>query len=479
MRLLPNGMPQTLANQSIDSLALMKHAVANPDVLPTVFELFREEYSPLTTLLNTKNMKSKNLYEGFNSSNYRVTKSNVVQYAIKHSDKVKLYIRTGPNGVTFSCPAYPNEPGKNGSVVYMWADKNWAGPKEVLEFNDNKTLGYVIDDQTPVEDGGSWRYMIKLMTKDPEEFFNPSLFEDGAEFTSVYTAYEHDWSETGNEKYTFDGWGTAYMTLQRLKYSISGTAAAMETDKVWAMHNGQATWLSHAQYKMMRRAAQYHEYATIFGKGTVGVDGKVFLHDKQNREIMTGDGILNQGDGAYEYPYNEPTLEMLESIMEDIDLRAGTNGKIEVAFLGGNKLINAFSRLMLKNGFKTQNNNVVGDGAEKGVNNDYSYYEFGGVRIVPQRWRWLDNEERPHKLLTDGTKKGAWDGIFIPLGITDQGEKQIELIQLRPMKEGTVSGIDKGGPMATSVDGSSYHVLFQTGVICRAKPAYMFRHYNA
>ncbi len=479
MRLLP-GQPTHIANQSIDSLSLMKNAVANPDVLPTVFELFKDEYTPLSTILNVKGMKTKGLYDGFSGSHYRVVKSNVVQYLIKHSDRVKLHFVKGPNGTTFECDAYPNEPGKNQSIVYCYFDTNWAGPKEVIELNDNETKIYVIDDQPPVEVGGAWRHMCRIVSNNVDSFINPVLMEENSEAAVVYTMYEHDFSETGNEKYTFDSYGQAYMTLQRLKYSYSGTAEATTVDKYWTMHKGHSTWLSYAEKVMLERAAKYHEYATIFGKGTVAIDGTILMKDKQGREIMAGDGILYQGDGAYEYPYNMWTMKFLEAIMEDADLRADSNGKLEIVFIGGQKCINGFSRLMRESGFTTQNNNVVGDAEKKGINNDYEYYEFGGVRIIPKRWRWFDSEERPHKELSDGTRKGSWDGIFIPLGKTSSGDNQIELVQLRPPKSGAVHGINKGGgEMSNSVDGSHHHFLFQSGVILRAKVQRIFRPYNS
>jgi hypothetical protein len=55
------------------------------------------------------------------------------------------------------------------------------------------------------------------------------------------------------------------------------------------------------------------------------------------------------------------------------------------------------------------NNNVEGSGADKGVTNDYSYYEIGGVRILPKKYRWFDSQKRPNKYLSDGTSKGSWD----------------------------------------------------------------------
>ena len=194
------------------------------------------------------------------------------------------------------------------------------------------------------------------------------MLREGAECAVTHSMHEQDWSETGSEKYTFDSYGHAYMTLQRLKYSYSGTAAAMQADKKWVMHNGQAMWITYAENEMLRRAAEYNEYANINGKGTVTIDGDVLMKDKQGREIMAGDGILNQGDGAYEYPYNQWTIGFLENIMQDAEIRADKNGTFELGFFTSRSQMTAFSRMMRENGFVNQNNNVEGTGNNKGVN---------------------------------------------------------------------------------------------------------------
>lgn len=481
MRLLP-GQPQELAGKSIDSMNLVKHAINNPDVLPRVWELFREEESPLSAILSSKGLKSKGLFDNMNTSNMRVVKSNHVQYPIKSSDKRKVHFVANDSGVTFVCDAYPTKPGYRQSVINFWLDSNWARPKEVIELADNRSMLYLYDEQEPVEDSFGFRYSGKIWTNENEEFLNPDLLAEGMEAAPVMAPYEQDFSETGSEKYTFDGWGDAYMTLQRVKFSYSGTAAAMSASRDWYTFQNSAgktvyTFIDHADKLMMKRAAEYHEYALLFGKGTVAVDGTVLMKDKRGREIMAGDGILNQGDGAYEYPMNgEWTIRQLESIMADADIRAGKDGLLELVFLAGNQNLSSFGRMMRENKFVTQNNNIEGTGSEKGVNNTYSYYEVNGVRVIPKKYRYFDNISRPSMYLPDGSRRGSWDGIFVPIGQTSGGDTGIELIQLRPMKKGSVDGINVGGSMATSVDGTSVHVLFQTGVISRNKISRIFRY---
>lgn len=487
MRLLP-GQPMDVAGESISSYSLIRAAVNNPDVLPRVWQVFANEEAPLSALLSAKGLTSKGLVDGMNTSAYRVVKSNHVMYPIANSDVRKPLVVSadlsafgGSSDATFYCPAYPNKPGYKQSVVYVALNSNWARPNEVIEFNDNETKGFVYDHEEPTPSGNAYVYAIKLVTNNIEDSFPTDVFVAGSETGVGMTMYEHDFSETGHEKYTYDGWGHAYMTLQRVKMSWSGTAAAMGASKDWyAFQNAKgqkvSAYLDYAEKKMWGRIAKYHEYQMVFGRSTVSVDGKTLMKDKRGRDIMAGDGILYQGEGAYDKPMNKWTKKYLHSLLRDIDIRAGKDGHKEVLLSGGWELIQGFADFMAESGFVTMNNNVEGSGGEKGVNMDYSYYQYGDVRIYPKRLRWFDSVERPSKYLSDGTSKGSWDGFVTSLGLTDNGDKSLELIQLRPAKSGTISGIDKGGDgMATSIDGSSKHVLVQSGIISRSKVYRIFR----
>jgi len=475
MRYLPGGPTQQFANESIDSLKLLDFAVVEPDRLPTVFQLWKERETVLSSMLGIKGLKTKGLFDGYVGGNMRVVKSNHVQYKIKSADQRKLRFKADSTGVVWSCAAYPTKPGYKQSIVNVNFDSNWAGYKEEIVLGDRKTHLYILDETPPIENGGVFSHKVKLVASENEEYIDSSLMVEGAEAACVMTMYEHDWSETGVEKYTFDGWGHAYMTLQRLKYSYSGTAEAMGASKVWTEHSGFQSFLTYAENEMMKRAAKYFEYAIVNGKGTVATDGSVLMKDLRGREIMAGDGILNQNEGAYEYPYNRWTLKFLESLMKDADIRADKDGKLELVFMTSRANMINFNHMMIENGFTTMNNNVEGSGAEKGVNNNYSYYEMGNVRIIPKVYYPQDATDMPVIDLPDGSALHEWDGFFVPLGLTDGGDPQVQLVQLRPAKTGSVDGINVGGSMATSIDGTHKHLLFQHGVICRAKIMKIFR----
>lgn len=476
MRILP-GHPQEFANQTPTSHELIKFMIAEPEILPMVMTLWRGEDTPFSSLLADRGLTSKGLFTGLENKNYRIVGSNQVMYRIQHSDRRKLRIvaNAGRSSSTYVCTPYPTEPGKNNSIVEIFMDGNWFSPKDVLELKDNRTLIYVADDQLPQEvAAGVWRYVCKIVTKEKTAYINTDLLTEGDEVGFVYTMFEHDLSETAYEKYTFDGWGKAFMTLQRMKYSISGTAAAMQPGAKWVEHNGQKAWINYAQEQMLKRWSQAQEFANIWGKGTVNVEGDVLMRDTKGREIMAGDGIVNQGDGALKFPYNKWTKKFLHSIMKTMQLRAGSNGLTELVFIGGQEAIWGFNDLLIKEFGQRHILQSIGNGGDMQglgqVSHTYKSYEINGVRIIPMHYKFFDSPDRPNWIREDGTLNSSWNGMFVSLGNAQSGEKGVEMITLRDrqFKTGSVSGIDKGGEnMANSIDGSHHHILGQSGIILR------------
>jgi len=487
MRLLP-GQPQDVVGESITSYSLMRAAVNNPDVLPRVWQVFNDEdSSPLSAILAGKGYFTKNLREGTVSDKFRTVGSNHVMYPIASSDKRKFAVAANANGLTFYSSAYPTKPGYKGTPFYVYFDSNWARPHEVIELDDNRTKIFCYDPQEPTEVDGVWRYEVKLYTGNEDAYVNTELLRQGAEAGAMMTIYEQDFSETGSEAYTFDGWGHAYLTLQRVKMSFSGTAQAMATDKQWfayqnAKGNKVSSYIEYAEKTMYAKAARYHEYQQINGEQTVTVDGSVFLKDKNGREMLSGAGLLYGGDGAIERPMTTQgwTKRYMEALLRDIDVRSGKDGHKEAVLLAGIDNLMDFYSKMAEWGFTTQNNNVEGSGADKGVNMTYKYYEVGGVRLIPTRYRGLDDPMRPTKYTAAGYPRGGWDGIIVPMGLTAQGDSNVELVQLRPPVRGSVTGMNKGGDgMSSSVDGESRHFLWQTGIISRVPIYRLFMPYAA
>jgi len=464
MRILP-GQPATVSNESITSRHLMQFAVSKPEILPQVATLFKNEQSALTSMLASRNLISGNLYDPTNkkSRKYRTVGNRQVKWRQRGLEN-----RKGVLTRDAVCEAYSTEMGKHQSIIYLYLNTNWFSPKDVLELADNRTLVYNADVFVPEEvSGGEWLYKVKLNTNDPEEYVNENLLKEGEEVGFAYTAFE-EMSETAYEKYVGDQWAKTFMTIQRMKWSISGTAEAMKADKIWIEHRGQYTYVTEAEMQMLRRWASALDYQILQGKGTVTSKDEVVLKDIRGNDIMQGDGILNQGDGSLRFGYRNLTKNVLHNVMQNMQILSSNErgGVMEVGVLCGQAANWDFTDLMAK----TFNVNPVtvteGSGDKKGLNYDFSYYQYGGVRFYPIHYKFFDNHARPTKTLSDGTTPESRRMVFFSMGDLNVNEPQIELLTLgkRNFIQGEVTGMNEGGRMSNSVDGKSKHVLAETGV---------------
>lgn len=478
MRLTP-GPITTVANESITGRLLMDIGINKPDFMPTIMSMY-PEMTPLMALLDFKGFKTKDVSmesRFFSGSQYNAVSSNHVQYALSNSDIRKEHFATNVDGVTFYDAASSTYPGQYKRMFYIYLDSNWIGQGDVALLADGKTQLYFVSDAETAS-GGVYEYKVKVDGKDYDEYVDTDLMIEGDEIVLATTKFTHDFSVGGNERHTFGGYGDAYLTLQRFKYSWSGTAKAMDSKQPvtgrWVTNGKNTkdkTFFRQAEEEMMKWAAKSLEFQILEGKGTVSdVNKKVQLTNDKNQEILAGDGVMYSGDGAIEFPLHDGwTKKSIDALMTDINtyVRADEMGNREIAFFMHPKSYMSFQRAMRDMGV-TIDSNIVGEGGEKIVNNTYAGYELGGLKILAHQSRYL--EGRPGKVLKDGTKSNEWDAIGIPLGLTAGGSRGITLIQLRGMLRGRVSGIDAGGNISSEIDGSSEHLLLQNGVISLIQP---------
>ncbi|MFA5432262.1 MAG: hypothetical protein WC319_05245 [Candidatus Paceibacterota bacterium] len=462
MRIVEPGTIRGWANDSTMSNHLLQAAIAEPEIMPQVATLWKSDRTAFSSLLANKGLTSKGLYAGLTNDSYRVVGNRKVMWPVKGITKRKGVI------VDYSCRD-KTKPGENGEVIAIDTDTDWFSPYDVLELADNRTNVTIVDDQLAKQnDDGSFRLYVRLNAKSKTTFINPDLLAPGMEIGFVMTNF-YEMSETGYEKYTFDNWAYSYMTLQRMKWSISGTAAAMTTRKIWIEHNGEFLWTTMAEQQMLERWAEAREYQLLMGQGTVGDNDEVYLKDMKGREIMAGDGLLNMGDGSLKFPYNKLTENVLQNVMSNLQIMSSADGKLEVAVIAGQNFMQQFTKIMGDLGLRTQSDKIIeGDGSAKGINMSYSFYEWNNVRIYPVWHKYFDDPSRPRLITKDGSSAESGRAIFVSLGRADVGSNNVELLTLgnRSFLMGTVAGIDKGGDMKTSVDGSHTHVLSETGIKC-------------
>lgn len=472
MRIVP-GPPQGFSNETTTSNHLMRYAINQPEILSGMAELYKNDVSPLTALLSMKGKTfTKSIFgQEAMSRGYTSVGSREVRWNVKGiNNRVINMVRDAV------CDAYPTEPGKNQTEIMIYTDTNWASPRDVLELADNQTLVYIHSNKLPREvEAGVWEYKVKLVTGQKSDYVNPELLTVGKDASVLYNMYEEA-SETAYEKHTFHEQARTWMTIMRLKHSITGTAEAMKANTpIWVAHNGAYAWMSHQEKEMMQRWFAYREHQIILGKRTVNDDGETImtLEDSQIR-VTAGDGLLNQGDGVWKMPYdpNAISVHTYETVMNNMSIAVNsTTGMMEVAVLCGKAWKNNFTRIMKDIAGTDPKVVVVNGSGEKGIDFDYEWFKWSGVKIYPIHWPFLDNFERAGRAYVDqyGNRLESHRAIWVSLGDNGLNNPQIDLLALgdRQMKRGRVDGINKGGQMANSVDAGHEHILSETGIANR------------
>lgn len=460
MRILP-GTPKEFANETPTSRHLSNYLVSSPEFLPHVFTAWDNEITSFTSLLARRNMFSGPLALKPESqrNGYKIVGNRKVMWHVKGFSERKLRFVKDAEVVDTT------HAGQYQTTIYVYLDSNWASPKDVIGLaDDNKSMIYFAEDKLPERiEEGCWMYRAKVVTKTNSDYVDYNLLKAGMECNVMYNMYE-EMSQTAYEKYTFDEMAYANMTIQRLKWSMSGTAEEMKANAVWMQHNGVNMWATKAQMEMLKRAALYRETQVMFGKSTVDASDKVLMQTFEGFEVAAGDGIMNQGDGAWRLPYTELTMRTLDTLLENMQLYQNSWGT-EVALISGANFKSNFNKLMKKEaGVDPQVVEIEGGG--KGINMDYDFYKYNGIKIIPTSVPWFDSPIRASVVGKDGVRTSSKRAIFCSLGNVRTNEPAIELIALgkRNWLEGEVNGINKGGVMANSVDGMHHHVLFETGV---------------
>jgi hypothetical protein len=451
------------ANRTTMTNSLAAALLTRPEISNNVVNLFESNFSAFSSYLARRGMTKKGLYEDFNTDSFKVIGNRKFMWTLKGYPFRKGTIVT-------SVPSTPTTT-LNNAVFNLDLDTNYFSPNDNLELKDRRTIIQIMNDY-PVEiSTGVWRYRAKMVSNVAGSFIPQALLNAGSEVGFSHTAF-HEMSETGYEKNTFPEWHTNYMTIQRMQYSISGSA---NETVLWVEHNGQKLWVKHQDMEMMRRWAYARENQLLYGRASIDANENVYVRDLNGREIVQGDGVIAQGDGSLKYQYNTLNIRVLENVMQNLQLLSNTDGQIEVFTMGGQAFIWNFSRLM-RDVFKFNPMPLFVDGKDRGVNATFTQYIMGGVTITVAWNPAFDAAWRPQDRDINGVSRESHRAIFINLGNTIGGDPMVELVTLgkRSMVRKTIDGMASPGGnskefASNSMDGYQVQILSETG-ICMKNP---------
>lgn len=463
------------ANRTTMTNSLAAALLTRPEIASNVVNLFEDNFTAFSSYLARRGFTKKGLTPGLETSDFKVIGNRKFMWALKGYPFRKGMITAD---VTDASGAATTQPGLNQSVFIITTDTNFFSPNDTLELGDRRTIIQLMDEY-PIEVGsGNWKYKAKLVTNVNGAWVDPTLLSVGREIGFSYTAFP-ELSETGYEKNTFPEWHTNYMTIQRMQFSISGSA---QNTVLWVEHNGQKLWFKQQEMDMLRRWAYARENQLIFGKASIDANENVFLRDLKGREIVQGDGIVAQGDASLKFQYNNLNVKTLENIMQNLQLLSNNDGMTEVFVMGGQAFVWNFQRLM-RDVFKYNPTPLfVSEGdKEKGVKVAFNSYEMGGVKLVVAWNKAMDAAWRPQEKDIYGVNLESYRGFFVSLGNTIGGDANVDLVSLgngsddrRYVKKiidgmATPQGSGRREFASNSVDGYQVQILSETG-LCLKNP---------
>lgn len=457
------------SNRTTTTNSLGAALLTKPEISANLANIWEGNYTAFSSLLARKGLVKRNVFAGLDSKDFKVIGNRKFMWGIKGypftKDKI-VQAHDVPAGVNV------NTPGIGGTITTIYLSTNYFSPNDVLETVDGTTKLWVVDEYPQEIAPAIWAYKVKLVTNVTGDFIDPTQLAVDAEIGFSYTMFP-EMSETGYEKNQYPEWRTEYMTIQRMQYSISGSAK--NTKVYWVEHNGQMLWFKEQEYDMMRRWAIAREQQLLFGKATVDAQETVHMKDMKGRELYAGSGVVEQGEASLRYSYNKLGIRTIETILQNMQLLSNNQGMTEVVVQAGQQFCWDFDRLM-RDVFKMNPMPLFvskGD-QERGVKSNFNAYEVGGVRMIVSWNQAIDGPWRASSTDAFGVNKRSKEAYFFAMG-TVADNPNIELVALgnggddrsmvKKIIDGMASPDDKGRAYASnSVDGFQVQILSETGV---------------
>lgn len=457
------------ANQTTTTNSLGAAILTRPEISANISNFFQDSYTAFSSLLARKKLVRTG--SSLNTEDFKVIGNRAFKWGVKGLPFTKCYITAAPSAAV----GYSNF-GENESVFTITLNANYYSPNDRVELNDGETHLQIMDTY-PVEVGAEqWQYQVRLVTNKSGSYIAAAeanaggLLALGAEVGFAHTAFP-EMSETGYEKNQYPEWRKEYMTIQRMQYSISGSAAS--TKVYWAEHNNQVVWFNEQEMDMMRRWAIAREQQLLFGKPSIDVNDNVYLKDLQGRDIISGSGVVWQGDPSLRYRYNTLTVKHLENVMQNMQLLSNGEGEIEIAVQAGQQFVWDFMTLMSEKFNQGPQVLFEGSGMDRTVNANFHCYRMGNVKLIVSWNKSIDAEWRATEMDAFGNSKRSKDAYFFALN-TVMDNPNIELVALgndgkdrafvKKIIDGMSSPDENRRYASNSVDGHQVQILSETGI---------------
>lgn len=364
--------------------------------------------------------------------------------------------------------------GINNQSFVMEFDIPYYNTNDVIRLPDGTQL-WINSESTPVAENRN-SYLVSIHSGATSTLSNIAAGTP----TGYLTNYHPEFSERGYTK----SLGNIeehinYLSTIRHSFSFSGDAAStkyMIEDVV--NYKGNQVKQSYIADKLWLDAVELFQYskefALIYGKSTMNVNGKCFKQDAQGKDIITGDGIIAQMASSSKQTYNTLTIEMIMDILTDMSLRMPKKTGNEILVTTGAIGYQDFGILMrneLKYFSASADNYIKTKNGKFDIGGEFNSWNFQGNRLIVAPNNVFDNPNIPSLLDSSGRRLESSRMLFIDMSTYD-GVRNIHLISKNGRsfiigEQDGMGGQDgmTSGKVSTPVDGSSKHILGQLGII--------------
>lgn len=319
-----------------------------------------------------------------------------------------------------------------------------------------------------------FEYTVSLVGKDDSRVVNTAYLAAGR-VTRYRSNYFPELSERGFTKFLSNTEvHRNYLSRHRSSVDWSGDYAVMEdvyiadgkkdNETVYKLNKKEKDCVDH--YLLSR------EQNLLWGESNFDINGKCQLQDEKGRDIPMGDGVIKQLERVVDkFMFSDLDTELLEDAMQAMIEKSSKKTGNVWTLICNIRFWNKFNRLM-RNDLRFRSADGVyfwSKGAKQGkggyikVGATFDAYEFGGntIVIMIDNALTIEYEEKAYAILVDATRDEVSGRPNIAM-FTLEGR---ELLSGNLNGMGGQSGTESDVDLATSVDGSSYHLLGYSGVV--------------
>lgn len=404
----------------------------------------------------------QNIYTHSKASKFTAVKAMAVEWQINVNFLKKVYVAE-------NC----TDTGLNKGQIRLILEEKYFDPGETVVL-ENRQMLYLT--AAPRKLGARrFEHIFTLVGNDLSKTVDLRFLQKGR-YLRYRSNYYGEASERGYVKYTSNvEIHRNYISRHRASSSKSGDYAVMEHTFIadGKSKDGKDLYfkLDPAEKQALDHLMFSRENNMLFGKNNFDQNGKCLDQDEQGRDVPMGDGVVTSMETYGEkFPYSIFDISLFEDIISNMRTKSDEPLGNTYTFMVNERLYDQIQKA-LKNDLRFNNPTAAYyfslGAAKKGMNPEvkvganFVQYEFAGNRVTFTVNRALSIEH---------PDKGY--GIMVDTGVTS-GTPNIAMFTLegREMISGTLNGMGgqdgrTSGPIATSTDGSGYHLLsYSCGVV--------------